>query len=192
MSKVTAKPPKIDMSVTTDDLINIHVSRMESQLLQKQSDYQNLIRDLKKQIADKEKVITGKCEEWLKKQLKKIPASLAITGEFDGFYRAQSGIVIHYTMKTMKGLHRLNASAEVVYSGAEIPEFNELKELEKQSNDAMEKLALVGKELGFIPVRERQVRAEISRRKLEQIDGIENLLDLSDVNNPLLSLPSNL
>lgn len=186
------KPVKIDMTVTTDDIINVHIAKLEATLHSKKADYQAQLREKEKELDKTKREVTNFAQEHLEKLAKKIPKEFKLKPVFRDWFlvnNAKSGlrIDIEYSFKSVYDRELMSVDVSVLSVVVQT-----LIKLDSEIKEIKEKIVNIGLELGKLPLRERQYRAEISRRKMENIDGIDKLLDLSDIDNPMLSLPANL
>ena len=193
--KILSKAASVDMTVTTDDLVNIQVAKIEADLLVKQKQYQSEIAALKVIATELKDKISSDAVIAVQAIIDKIPAELSVK------ISVRSKNTVDVCLASGKAWAALKVDPGTdrgynpgAYQEVDINQVDLAAALENKSkiDEAISKLQKVGSELGLMENRIRQIRAEISQRKLNLIDGGDLLSDLSSSNNPLLSLPSDL
>jgi hypothetical protein len=194
-TKVSVIPPeqklgkiKIDMSVSTDDLVNVHVAQLEAQLLNKQQQYRNELVAARKSAEDAKKACITPALNAALVLVGKIPSELNLTFKVPTAKDNAVSIVDGQVLVTINIGDRSSFQQPVTIDSTLL---TDLSTANVKVDELTAKLSRVCSEISMMPARERQVRAELSRRKLEQVEGTEALLQLSST-NPMLSLPADL
>lgn len=194
-SKVTVIPGehkiskiKIDMSVSTDDLVNVHVAQLEAQLLNKQQQYRNELVAARKDAEDAKKACVTPALNAALVLVGKIPNELNLTFKVPTAKDNAVSIVDGQVIVSIVIGERSSFQQPVTIDASLL---TALFSANTKVDELTAKLSRVCSEISMMPARERQVRAELSRRKLEQVEGTDALLNLS-TNNPLLALPADL
>jgi hypothetical protein len=202
LPKAMSKNVTVDMKVTTDDLVNIHIAKIESELLAKQKQYRAELKAAEAAEADKFKLVEAQAKLAAQGIINRIPAELCFNTTIHSCRVTDNCVLVEILLGTngeekTGDLGRFQLarypghfkSVEVTIDAQVLNNYILSSDKTKEVNS---KLASVQHELRNLDKRTRHVRAEISKRKLAAAGDMSALIDLTDSTNPMLSLPKDL
>lgn len=172
---------KTDITIDLTELTAIFVADLEGKLYEQKDKLTNLINETKKELTDLEKAVKEKADfsEFLEGGFPNLGVAAKLTDDpvIDWRNGSVNRNISLYTEqdKSNRGyrdnsIYRFNKEKEVSFEDKEA--YKEIQEAIKKLNEDLRNILL---QLGDLPRKERQVRARISKMKLEQ-SGQMNIL----------------